>query len=648
MPLTYALAKRASTPATASGEPLDPYTDWDTSEGAAYSEISRLGAVRPEVVSARHVLNLDPMARDVRVETLGRDGQNREPFDKAGGKARVISRLPVPPSSIPLSPPKSDGTQGGAHVLHDGANPANMVITAIIDTAINPFNTRFRVPSPDGSIRGARCDYIWAQAAKSDPMSPVPFGRAWIRKDLEAEMGRSAEDEALWMTHLGLISDTTSEFGASRLSLGHGTHVLDAAAGYDPDVGDRARDHRIIAVELPELVTADTSGSALYGVVLCGLRYIFDRAEQICIAASRPVPLVLNFSFGLGAGPHDGTHPIEAAFRRMLADYVERIETLFPKRHDDASVKADIVLPAGNRRLAQGHAMSDRVDAKTSSTILNLSWKTQPADHSSNYLEVWAPLGAHISKVALQPPGGGQELIWTIPKGRMPHSIDITLNDAVIGRMNVDHPYANDKDPGACRTVRLLIALAGTENYDGAPMCEPGPWQVSVAADGLSKGQSLHAWVQRDDQALGFVTRGRPSYLDEAPYEGSRRLPQGETRATDPGDDGAIIRRAATLNGLATRPRDGVIEDRIHIIGGIYGEFDEALHLQGKEAPYSALGEGAKTKCYVHDPNAHRASDRSIDRWGQFAAGMQSGAVRAMNGTSVAAPIYSREILARD
>ncbi|MEJ6394175.1 hypothetical protein V8J82_12955 [Gymnodinialimonas sp. 2305UL16-5] len=646
MPLTYALSNRSSAPAITpgKGETLDPYTDWDTSEGAPFSVISRQMAVRPETVTDDYLLSVGGTPAEVIVAPM--TGPRPVPTPP-----RRLSRLPVPTKSVRLSHVAGDlatdipsERAGPTHALHDGAIADDMVITAVLDTGINPLNARFRYGPGNGTLPFSRCEYLWVQDAPSAPGEQVQFGRTWARVELEAIMATQPDDEALWMTHLGLIPNGVSDFGTARRALGHGTHVLDLAAGYAAEDSAAAKDHRIIAVELPELVTADTSGSTLYGMTVAGLHYIFDRAEQICIAADRPVPLVVNFSFGLGAGPLDGTHPIETALRAHLAAYIARIEARFPPGKGDPEVCADIVLPAGNRRLAQCHARTSGQDGQAE---LGLQWITQPEDLSSNYLEFWAPSGARMTRISLTPPGRDTSLVWDIPAGDTACK-DITLNCEVIGRITLDRPYADDASSD--RNLRLHIALAGTENYAGAHVAEPGRWRITVTAENVSDDAGLHAWVQRDDQALGLWTGGRPSYFDDAAYEEKRRLPQGEWRVTDPKcDPFSTIHRAGTISSMATRPKHhSPIEDRIHVIGGKFQCFDTKIHLQANMAAYSGLGEQSGMPDPISGPSDVEASDRSIMRGGQIGAGMRSGSAMALSGTSVAAPIYARGLLGRN
>ena len=68
---------------------------------------------------------------------------------------------------------------------------------------------------------------------------------------------------------------------------------------------------------MPTVTVADTSGLGLEYYVLDGIDYILGRAQDI--AQEREcgeLPVVINFSSGILAGPRDGTHPLELAIER--------------------------------------------------------------------------------------------------------------------------------------------------------------------------------------------------------------------------------------------------------------------------------------------------------------------------------------------
>jgi hypothetical protein len=358
------------------------------------------------------------------------------------------------------------------------------------------------------------------------------------------------------------------------------------------------------------------------------------------------VPLVLNFSYGLGAGPHDGSHPIEAAMRVLLNKYMSQMA----RRHNLASkddVPVHIVLPSGNRRLAQGHAMA--VAGKSGKATLAVPLRVQPSDQSSNYLEFWVPDGGKVSKISVTPPGSDAPLVWKKPAtpktARKVKERDILRDGAVIGRISVDRPYS-PRDANGCRPLRVLIALAGTESWNTDAVCPAGIWQVKVAVRGAGSGDALHAWVQRDDEALALSTGARASFLDDEAYETDRLTDRGAVRVDDPIPVQSVVRRDGSISSIATRPHGGgPLEDRIVVIGGKTLQFDTGTAEQRNIATYSGDGDaGAAQRCAVSVADATLPSERSEIRAGIRAAGMLSGSTFALRGTSVAAPQKAREL----
>jgi len=376
-------------------------------------------------------------------------------------------------------------------------------------------------------------------------------------------------------------------------------------------------------VQLPDLVTADTSGSTLPAVAIAAMVFVFERAMAISDAAGRAVPLVLNFSYGLGAGPHDGSHPIEAAMRVLLAKYIAKMA----HRHSLASeddVPVHIVLPSGNRRLAQGHAMV-AADASGKATLA-LPLRLQPADHSSNYLEFWVPDGGKVSRITVTPPGSDAPLVWKKPAtpktARKVKERDIVKDGAVIGRITIDRPYS-PRGAGGCRPVRVMIALAGTESWDTDAVCPAGVWQVDLAVRGVGANDVLHAWVQRDDEALALSTGARAAFLDDEAYEAERLTDYGAVRVDDPDSTQSVVRRDGSISSIATRhEKDGPIESRIVVIDSKTLQFDETPAKQRNIATYSGSG----------DPD---------DAPGCAIPGA-SESTFALRGTSVAAPQKAR------
>src|SRR5262249_17408059 len=118
------------------------------------------------------------------------------------------------------------------------------------------------------------------------------------------------------------------------------------------------------------------------------------------------LPVVINFSYGRYAGPHDGTHLLEQLIDRRIAQ----------RESYGVNGRLRIVLPAGNNYLAQGHAQP----TFGSNPSFSLKWRQHPDSPTPNYLEIWLPEDGGVNastgslqsrlSISLTPPGGGTSM----------------------------------------------------------------------------------------------------------------------------------------------------------------------------------------------------------------------------------------------
>ena len=218
------------------------------------------------------------------------------------------------------------------------------VVMGIIDEGIAFANQRFR-SGPCNS----RVEYAWIQDGRVE--GQVPYGLELTKTEIDKSLGECMSggqvDEDLFYSKTGVVDFGQTAHKAAARRAGHGTHVMDLACGYDEGSSPTSEgfDQRpIVCVKLPTVTVADTSGLGLEYYVLDGVDYILRRAHDI--AEQRKcgeLPVVINFSSGILAGPRDGTHPIELA-----------IDARISRRRETAPT--DVVLPSGNSRLSRLHA----------------------------------------------------------------------------------------------------------------------------------------------------------------------------------------------------------------------------------------------------------------------------------------------------
>jgi hypothetical protein len=122
----------------------------------------------------------------------------------------------------------------------------------------------------------------------------------------------------------------------------HGTQVLDLAAGWP--MADAPVDRPIMAVQLRQMATLETWGARLDLFILLGLQRLFYWADRWTEDGEvKRAPLVVNISYGVLAGPKDGSGLIESEIARMVAARIAE------------GVPTAVVLPSGNGYLNMIH-----------------------------------------------------------------------------------------------------------------------------------------------------------------------------------------------------------------------------------------------------------------------------------------------------
>lgn len=507
------------------------------------------------------------------------------------------------------------------------------VVVGIIDDGIAFAHSRFR--AANGKTRIANWwlqDGVW-DGFGSGP--PIPHGRQRNKAQIDQLLldcthgGIVDEDEVY--ARAGLVNYKNAEHKSVAWRAAHGTHVMDLACGYDP--ADDRTDRQIVAVQLPTRLTADTSGNAPGGLlspifalpltkanqVYIAIRYILACADMI----EHGVPVVINISYGLIAGPHDGSLPLESAIDGLVA-----VLKAFGR-------KFEVVLPVGNNYQSRCHAS---VSFAALSGAASLTWRIEPDDKTPNFLEVrlptrLTPFGASRVAVTLTPPGGvesplveetpGQQWIW---------------NDSV-GREIARVTYVPQPSP---RRSWFLIIISPTASLDpygalggtftNSTLAPAGTWTVKLYNRTLTLAQPVHLWIQRDDSLYGFPRLGRQSYFEEDSYV---RWDQGGQEIVDDAKNlpGALTQRRGTISAIATGTETVVVGGWIRKDRQLPSYTSAGIVPQYGAAPPSRVG-----------PNFVVVTDDSLVHAGVLAAGSRSGSIVAMSGTSVAAPQYARAL----
>lgn len=504
------------------------------------------------------------------------------------------------------------------------------VAIGIIDDGIAFAHERFRA-SADDDVPGrqrTRFAALWLQDLETDAEdNSVAFGTRLEFNAIDAWFRRSAAatgeiDEAEVYRLAGVHDFAKDTHKSTALRAAHGTHVADIACGYDPrDEGAKGASVPIFAVQLPDAVTADTSGVNMGSYVLQALRQIMLWADRL--DNEKPVPLVVNFSYGILAGPKDGTHYLEREIDRLV-------------EHRNRTQPTAVVLPSGNAYRSRTTARFSLESGERG----ELDWILLPDDQTPSFLEIWfdempAADGEAPIDLELVPPLSGLPRRNTTPQSGQ--ALVLEREEKPICGIYFDRPDGNagTAPSSDCqRRSRLFVAVNPTHSLDEAVSLAPaGVWKIAVKNRSARK-VAIDLFIQRDDTPAGYRRRGRQSFFDHL-LAWERDSQSGDYDQLDPNrcpitGEGTL---SAIGNGQGTASSGKA--NRVVMVGAAI----EAEEMQ--PADYSSSGPtltrlGPDFSAVAEDGHAFR---------GVLAAGSASGSVVALSGTSMAAPIVARKLV---
>jgi hypothetical protein len=485
--------------------------------------------------------------------------------------------------------------------LKPTAWPAGSVVTGVIDDGLGFAHERLRFGAEP------RMEFLWNQDGPTRP--PLGFTYGLELKKRNSFLNPGMKKQMADNTHAGLVDEddvyrVTRHLEYERLGhkplaarASHGTHVMDVACGEDPALVSDKRP--VIGVQLPVKTTADTSGGSLARYALDGVRYILGRASK--------VPVAVNLSYALIAGPHDGSSPLERGLDQLI-----RLRKL-------AGLPFEVVLPAGNNFLSRCHA---RFRTSTGGQVMR--WRIVPEDLTPSFLELWLPKIPANAKVRIRVRTPTGDVSPWITQGGV-----WTWQPATQVLCEVIYHVA--PAPGISRNMILVAVAPTTSDNPAAETAPAGTWQVEVRRDGSAC--AVDAWIQRDDTAFGYPQRGRQSRFEDDDYE------QFDEAGRELEADNALsyIKRAGTISPIATGRRTV-------IVGGIHKHDWRAAKYSASGPVIRPPGRGVPN---ADGPDAMAPSQGGPAHHGIFGAGSRSGSKVRMSGTSVAAPQITRWIAER-
>lgn len=473
-------------------------------------------------------------------------------------------------------------------------------VVGIIDDSIGFLNRRFR--RADGSTR---FDALWIMhndTLAGDPgpclpstISGIKLNRAHI--DLRLASGRS--EEALYrQVNNGLYGPATRH--GTAFHAGHGTHVLDMAAGAEP--GDPMSNVPIIGVQLPPSSIGETSGAALNPDIMRGLDWIITRALQM----PGRFPLVINLSLGALAGPQDGTSVIENWIRSEIRRY----------HFYSGGAPIRIVIAYGNAHKARLIANAP-LDPGAE---VQLDWHILPDDATKSVLELRTARGQ----------SGQLTLDLVAPDGGVPLSLVQWPVPGVVLQYMTPLGVAADVEAATEAQFDLVsIAVAPTTRADPRPLACSGIWKLTLRNTGATPATVLLK-VQRDDTPGGYRRNGRQSWLDHP----AAWTWESETRAyTMPAVTAPITRKGSEVSYA------GFDHPSAYFVGAARPD----LFASGTVRPSTYTAEGAMPP--PDSPTLSGMGDQGATLTGWRAAGVLTDSTARLSGTSMATPQVTRKLL---
>lgn len=508
---------------------------------------------------------------------------------KADPVVHAVARVEIGPAIRP-NPGKRAAGIDASWIPQQTRRPSNKpkVVVGIIDDGLPFANGRFRDANGDPLV----CDF-WDQnpARPGAPSGIMPYGTELQR----AQIAGAVDSIALRYGETALYQRLDYRRNLRRGT--HGAAVMGLALGPEKDI--RETEPAVICVQLPEATIADSSGTSLCYHILDALRYILARADAI----DKSIRVVVNLSFGRTAGPHDGSSLIERAMDELIELRNDRLQ---------------IVVAAGNNGQSRGHAA---FHLGPSARTRDLRWRVLPDDDTPSFMEIWADLSGagdppKITVEIVSPNGASARASTYSSAGMVASGAGCVIVARRLGRAN----------------PRTMFFVAIGPSSPDAPNPVPGGcWTVKVTSEGKGSVR-INAWIQRDDTPYGQIVRGRQSYFDDPEYQSTRFDDAGRAWEIDDPASESYVRRAGTLNALATGKRT--------VVAGAYRRSDM------RETAYSADGQTARAG-NIRRPNAMAPAEQSITLGYALSSGTSSSTITGVRGTSAAAPQITRVIAKR-
>lgn len=486
------------------------------------------------------------------------------------------------------------------------ALPDQPVLLAVLDEGL-PFLHQ-RTIGPKGASRMVSA---WQQEAKPQNLSACrpPIGRCIDNAEIQRLIDGGQHEDTAYRSCAAIDYNLPTSQRLSQPET-HGAAVLGLAAGKKDDT------HLLMGVSFPPAAVKDSSGTMLPFFVLLAICHCVEQTQRLAeyLRGSDPkrfkdiaIPLVINLSYGILAGPKDGSGTLESV--------MEHLSHLSPNDIPGIA-EVQFVLPMGNGRQSQTAAHLD--GAETNAVTLRLI----PDDKTPSFVELWraadpdggSAAGAFLTVV---PPGTTTPV--TIPS--IPYDQYQTVTFGCGTKVRV---YSEQRKQDGIKRDLLLLAFPPTLGPTPSSLARSGDWQLQCAPGGT---RPVDVFVQRDEGLFGLDSGGRQSRLVDTFY---RRFDS----------TGNWIMEDTTLSANCPVKRTGTVSAfanaaSVTRVGGI-------VERTGKVAPYSARAFPQQGR--PQDGDWLRPSDASPNQPGIPVDGTLSGTKSRLSGTSVASPQMAVEL----
>jgi endonuclease G len=348
-------------------------------------------------------------------------------------------------------------------------------LIAVIDNGIDVLHEAFLDASGASRIVG-----IWDQRGSGSPPEGFTFGTFYGPAEIA-----------------GMLASRSVPTALGRNPQGHGTHVASIAAGRQAGAfaGGVAPDASLL------VVIASTTDSIGYSLTHVAALDFIDR-----VAARLDRPVVVNVSQGMNGGAHDGTSALEVAFNEFSKG---------GRRPGRVVVKS-----AGNDRAKKSHAHVTLAQDSQAT----LRWRRPAATvWPRERVELWWD-SANDFEFRLGAPTSSTAAIatqWSAPVSERAPSAS-GLFAASPYRLDLIKRHIDNGDS------QLVIEIGDT--------VASGSWSLEITGVAIPAEGSIHAWLERIDDATAstFETFDSPDMTLSIPGTAQNVITVGAVASAPP------------------------------------------------------------------------------------------------------------------